>query len=158
MNTRFPGSPTRPAHIAGTHLPSAADAAFSSLIKYSLYPPRGSPQFLPERPNSRGIILEFQIRTRIFDVSRRARHILLPVNSSRRISRRERVFYRNTRPFIYLTEHKRATSVLSIILVSILTICYLAVIYIRCGRGKGTINFQTLVFELYFIALLRPKY
>lgn len=38
MNTRFPGSPMGPTHIVGTHLPSGADAVFSSLIKYSLYP------------------------------------------------------------------------------------------------------------------------
>lgn len=63
MNTRFSGSPTGPTHIVGTHLPSGADAAFSSLIKYSLYPGRmvlatavftRTPQF------PRGIILEFQ--------------------------------------------------------------------------------------------------
>lgn len=40
MNTRFPGSPMGPTHIVGTHLPSGADAVFSSLIKYSLYPRR----------------------------------------------------------------------------------------------------------------------
>lgn len=38
--SRFAHGPT---HIVGTHLPSGADAAFSLLIKYSLYPRRVSP-------------------------------------------------------------------------------------------------------------------